>query len=163
MARLTEDMKRLVREQRLGFIATVCPDGTPNLSPKGSTAVWDDDNLVFADVESPRTIRNIVEHPWVEINVVDPVLRRGYRFKGKGEVLRSWPEYWKILEMYRDDGADVRRIRAIVRVEVAFAAPLVSPVYAQGVSEDKVRESWEEYHRRIRAKETDPGRPLLDI
>ena len=36
-------MKRVVGEQRLGFVATVCPDGTPNLSPKGTTAVWDDD------------------------------------------------------------------------------------------------------------------------
>jgi hypothetical protein len=27
---LTEDMKRVVREQTLGFVATVCPDGTHN-------------------------------------------------------------------------------------------------------------------------------------
>jgi hypothetical protein len=30
MANLTHDMRRVV----LGFAATVCPDGTPNLSPK---------------------------------------------------------------------------------------------------------------------------------
>ena len=35
-------MKRVVEEQRLGFVATVSPDGTPNLSPKGTTAVWFD-------------------------------------------------------------------------------------------------------------------------
>jgi hypothetical protein len=34
MGILTDDMKRVVREQKLGFIATVCPDGTPNLSPQ---------------------------------------------------------------------------------------------------------------------------------
>jgi hypothetical protein len=39
MGILTDDMKRIVREQRLGYIATVCPDGTPNLLPKGTTAV----------------------------------------------------------------------------------------------------------------------------
>ncbi len=43
MGILTKDMQRLVREQRLGFAATVCPDGTPNLSPKGTTTVWDDE------------------------------------------------------------------------------------------------------------------------
>jgi len=31
----TEDMKRVLNEQRLGFVASVCPDGTPNLSPNG--------------------------------------------------------------------------------------------------------------------------------
>jgi hypothetical protein len=54
MGILTDDMKRVVREQRLGYIATVCSDGTPNLSPKGTTAVWDDDHLVFADIRSPQ-------------------------------------------------------------------------------------------------------------
>jgi hypothetical protein len=34
VAKLTADMKRVVMEQRLAFVATVCPDGTPNLSPK---------------------------------------------------------------------------------------------------------------------------------
>jgi hypothetical protein len=37
-------------EAELSFVATVCPDGTPNLSPKGTTAVWDDDH-VFAGVD----------------------------------------------------------------------------------------------------------------
>lgn len=50
IAILTEDMQRVIREQRLGYVASVCPDGTPNLSPKGTTTVWDDEHLVFADI-----------------------------------------------------------------------------------------------------------------
>ena len=56
MGMLTEDMKRIVREQRLGYVATVSADGTPNLSPKGTTAVWDDDHLMFADIRSPQSV-----------------------------------------------------------------------------------------------------------
>src|SRR5437764_2190342 len=89
MGILTEDMKRLVREQRLGFIATVCADGTPNLSPKGTTKVWDDDHLVFADICSPGTIENLRINASIEINVVDPMVRKGYRFKGTAGVLAS--------------------------------------------------------------------------
>ena len=81
MGILTNDMMRMVNEQQLGFIATVCPDGTPNLSPKGTTAVWDDEHLVFADVCSPNTIANLRHNPAVEINIVDMLLRKGYRFK----------------------------------------------------------------------------------
>ena len=55
MGILTTDMKRVVDEQRLGFYATVCEDGSPNLSPKGSTYVLDDDHLFFADYRS-RTV-----------------------------------------------------------------------------------------------------------
>jgi len=35
---LTEDRKRVVTEQRLGFVPAVCPDGTSNLSLKGTHA-----------------------------------------------------------------------------------------------------------------------------
>ena len=48
-------MKELVERQRLGFVATVCPDGTPNLSPKGTVSVLDDEHLIFADIRSPGT------------------------------------------------------------------------------------------------------------
>jgi hypothetical protein len=55
-------MKRVVEEQRLGFVATVCPDRTPNLSPKGTTAVWDDEHLVFVNIRGSRVsaIREVV-------------------------------------------------------------------------------------------------------
>jgi predicted pyridoxine 5'-phosphate oxidase superfamily flavin-nucleotide-binding protein len=63
MGRLTEDMKRVLREQRLGYVATVRPDGTPNLSPKATTTVWDDDHLIFADLRSPGTVENLHHNP----------------------------------------------------------------------------------------------------
>ena len=84
-------MKRVVGEQRLGFVATVCPDGTPNLSSKGTTAVWDDDHLVFANIRSPGTLTNLRRNPSVEVNVVDPFVRKGYRFKGVASILDSGP------------------------------------------------------------------------
>jgi predicted pyridoxine 5'-phosphate oxidase superfamily flavin-nucleotide-binding protein len=52
-------MQRMVREQRLGFVATVTPDGRPNVSPKGTTRLWDDERLFFADIASPGTVANL--------------------------------------------------------------------------------------------------------
>ena len=56
MAILTNAMKKALTEQRLIFVATVCPDGTPNLSPKGTVMVWDDDHVLFTDLASPGTM-----------------------------------------------------------------------------------------------------------
>jgi uncharacterized protein len=84
MAILTTEIKEFVRQQKLGYVATVCPDGTPNLSPKGTTTVWDNEHLVFADIHSPGTINNLLVNPSVEINIVDIFIRKGYRFKGIG-------------------------------------------------------------------------------
>lgn len=154
MAILTEDMKRVVREQRLGYVATVCPDGTPNLSPKGTTRVWDDDHLVFADIRSPRTIANLKQNPSIEINVVDWFTRKGYRFKGLATVLESGSLFDELVSFYEQpEPSDVpRRIQAIVMVEVHRALPLVSPAYDRDVTEDQVRTQWEDYYQQIRPK-----------
>lgn len=150
MGILTEDMKRVVREQRLGFVATVCADGTPNLSPKGTTAVWDDDHLVFAHVCSPTTVANVRHNPAVEINVVDPVVRKGYRFKGTARVLTEGPLYEAVRAFYRSGPHAVqegihRRIRAAVLVRVERALPIVSPAYDDGASEGEIVARWERY------------------
>jgi predicted pyridoxine 5'-phosphate oxidase superfamily flavin-nucleotide-binding protein len=81
---INSEMRRVVEEQRLGFAATICEDGTANLWPKGTVTVLDDDHLVFADVASPQTVNNLRTNPSIEINVVDPVIRKGFRFKGGG-------------------------------------------------------------------------------
>ncbi|MCI4323271.1 MAG: pyridoxamine 5'-phosphate oxidase family protein [Thermoplasmata archaeon] len=148
MAVLTEEMKTLVREQRLGFVATVSPDGFPNVSPKGSLTVFDDEHLVFADVESPHTVRNLAANPRIEINVVDPYSRKGYRFRGRAEILHAGDQYWKVLMMYHGEGADVRRVRSVVLVLVDQAGPLISPIYAHPVEEEALRALWEEYYSR---------------
>jgi uncharacterized protein len=88
--RLTDEMKRMIEHLRLCYVATATPDGKPNLSPKGTLKVWDDETVVFADIASPTTIRNLRVNPFIEINIVDPFIRRGYRFKGRGAHLRKW-------------------------------------------------------------------------
>jgi uncharacterized protein len=148
MPLFSDDMKRLVQKQRLGYVATVSPQGRPNVSPKGSVTLWGDDHLVFADIESPRTIRNLEMNPNIEVNVVDPEVRKGYRFTGTAKVLREGDRYWKVLEHYKAEGADIRRVRAIVLIAVNAAAPLVSPCYVTGLTEDEVRALWAEWHRK---------------
>lgn len=143
-ARLTEDMKRVLNEQRLGFIASVCPDGTPNLSPKGTTTAWDDEHIIFADICSPRTIANIQHQPIIEINVVDPVARKGYRFKGPATVYKEGPFFEQALAFYRQRGT-TSPIRHIVLVKVERAMPLISPAYDQDRAEDEIRDTWLRY------------------
>jgi predicted pyridoxine 5'-phosphate oxidase superfamily flavin-nucleotide-binding protein len=139
MAILTHDMKRVVREQGLGFVATVCPDGTPNLSPKGTTAVWDDDHLVFADLASPGTMANLRENPAIEINVVDPVTRMGYRFKGHAEVHVEGSVFDNVIAFYqRERQIAPARVRGVAMMIVERAAPLVSPAYDTGLSRDEI-------------------------
>ena len=147
MGILTEDMRQVV-EAQLGFIATVCPDGTPNLSPKGTTAVWDDDHLVFADIRSPGTVANLRSNPSIEVNVVDQLIRKGYRFKGTAVVHTDGELFERGIRFYEARGtAKAReRIRGIVlvRVERALAesnwdARLAVLMLARAVDTERAR------------------------
>src|SRR6202008_4352382 len=80
---LTPDMRAVIHSAHLCFAATVTPEGHPNLSPKGTIRVWDDRHLFFLDIASPGTRANLASHPWMELNVVDQLSRRGYRFYGR--------------------------------------------------------------------------------
>jgi predicted pyridoxine 5'-phosphate oxidase superfamily flavin-nucleotide-binding protein len=151
MGLLTADMQRVVEEQHLGFVATVCPDGTPNLSPKGTTAVWDDDHLVFANIRSPGTLANLRHNASVEVNVVDPFLRKGYRFKGIASVLESGARYDEVIAFYKNRGSQVSVFREIVLVRVQNAQPIDSPAYDLGLTENEVRDRWERYFQSLRA------------
>lgn len=138
---LTEEMQRVVSEQRLGFVASVCPDGTPNLSPKGTTTVWDDEHLIFADIRSPQTVANLRLNPWVEVNVIDPVARKGFRFKGTAEVVDGGERFAEMVDSYRRRGV-TSHIKAVVLIKVERAAPLISPIYDSGLTEEEVRKRW---------------------
>jgi len=151
MGILTTEIKEFVKKEKLGFVATVCPDGTPNLSPKGTTTVWDDEHLVFADIHSPGTINNLLSNPSVEINVVDIFIRRGYRFKGIGKVLSEGPVFEEVVSFYKSAGAKYA-IKNIVLIKVERIVPLASPVYDTGISEDKVIKRWGDYWNSVYTK-----------
>ena len=150
MGILNDDMQRVVRQQRFGFIATVCPDGTPNLSPKGTTAVWDDEHLVFADLASPNTMANLRHNPAMELNVVDVYSRRGYRFKGTVSIVEKGGGLFdEISHAFETGTRGVHQVglpaRSYVLLKVDRALPLVSPAYTSGTTEKATREQWAGY------------------
>lgn len=139
--KITESIKKFLDSQKLGYVATVSEDGTPNLSPKGTIIAWDDNTLAFADIRSPNTIKNLENRPNLEINVVDPLLRKGFRFKGSGRIIKNGQNYEAILNHYRTNGIK-SPIGAIVLVEVSEILEVISPLYDLGVSEEELKEKW---------------------
>ena len=145
---LSDDMKRVVREQRLGFVATVTPDGHPNLSPKGTLIVVDDGHLAFADIASPGTIANLEANEHVEVNVVDPIVRTGYRFKGVATIYDAGPTFERCLGVLRALGSTMTadRIRNWVVIDVTAAAKVSSPAYDSGATEAEISARWLAHH-----------------
>jgi len=144
MVEISDEIKNFIERQKLGFVATVSPNGTPNVSPKGTILVWEN-SVIFADIKSPQTMINLEKNPMVEINVVDPLLRKGYRFKGKARILRENDEFTKILKHYQDKGIK-SKINAIVKVQIETLSEITSPLYDLGYSEEEIKEKWKKHY-----------------
>lgn len=99
----------------------------------------EDEQLVFLHLHSPGTVANLGNNPNVEVNVVDPIRRTGYRFAGRARVLTAGEDYERILAWFsRERGTDRERVHAAVLIDIRTAERLISPIYDTGVSEAEV-------------------------
>lgn len=115
MAKLTQEMKDLIAAQQC-FIATVNPDGTPNIGPKRSTRVLDDEHIAFNEVTANQTWKNVQNGSKVAIAVVDREKLKGFRFAGTPEALTSGPVFDQAVAMMQKAG--LRTPTAVVRVKI---------------------------------------------
>ena len=137
-----------VRRIRLGFVASVTPDGMPALSHKGTLTALDEHHLIFADIESPQTVDNLRQNSSVVVEVVDYFSRKGYRFLGTARIIGCNSLEASYISFYEEWGLkDLReRLRNFVVIEVQSVQGILSPAYAWGSKETELRDRWKTYH-----------------
>ena len=145
MIKFKEEIKNFVNFQKLGYVATVSSDGTPNLSPKGTISILDDSRLVFANIRSPQTIENLLQNPSVEINVIDPFSRMGYRFKGLATILSRGDDFKKILNYFEKKGIQ-SSITHVIVVDIKSFSEVTSPSYDLGQKKVDLVKKWKNYY-----------------
>lgn len=139
---LTSDMRAIVDAAHLAFIATVSPDGTPNLSPKGTIRVLDEGRLFYLDIASPRTRENLRRDPRVVLNVVDQVSRRGYRFVGRATLHAGDALAGSCVARVAAEEGTAYSVACVVVVKVEEGEALVSPGYWHLEDERQMRAWW---------------------
>lgn len=144
MGIITADMRAIVESAHLCFAATVTPDGRPNLSPKGTIRVWDDDHLFFLDIASPGTRANLRQNPYIELNVVEERSRRGYRFFGRGSLHTRDDIFDTAMARVFTEEKAKYPVENVVLIVVERAEAVVSPGYMHATSEAEMRRSWNE-------------------
>ena len=145
MTEFDDEIRNFVNFQKLGYVATVSSNGAPNLSPKGTIVILDDSRLVFANIRSPQTVENLTKNPSIEINVIDPFSRMGYRFKGIANILSDGSDFKKILDYFEKKGIK-SKISDIVIVDVKSFSKVTSPSYDLGLKKDVLIEKWKQYY-----------------
>ena len=143
-------MREVVRNHSLAFVASVNEDGTPNLSPKATMLVLDDEHIAFGHLRSPNTVRNLKSQRIVELNFVDIFARRGFRFKGPATYIeRDTKEFHQLVGNFSRWGELAESFLGIIVVKVDRALPITSPAYDHGADEAGLREQWREQYLKL--------------
>jgi predicted pyridoxine 5'-phosphate oxidase superfamily flavin-nucleotide-binding protein len=116
-AKISADLQEFLKGKQ-GWIATAAKDGTPNVSIKGSLRQLDDEHLVFADIFSMKTRKNLQENPKVAVMVYEEASRRGYMFKGSAEMQASGPLYESVTENMKKVMPQLPAPKYVVRITV---------------------------------------------
>ncbi|APV45023.1 hypothetical protein Dform_01703 [Dehalogenimonas formicexedens] len=101
-----------------GWVATSSKAGVPNVSIKGSLRLLDDEHLVFADLFSMKTRKNLSENPVAAIMVFEEASKRGYMFKGATEQIGSGPLYDQTAEAIHKAMPQLPAPKYVVKVTV---------------------------------------------
>jgi len=141
---ISQKIKDFLNLHKLGYVATVSSDGKPNISPKGTIIAWTSSVLAFVDIRSPDTMNNLQNNPNVEINVIDPILRKGYLFQGAARILTNDELFEEISTFYVTTGMK-SPINSIVLVDVSSVSEVTSPLYDIGISEQEIKSKWKKY------------------
>lgn len=135
--KLSASAIKTIEMWRLGFVATVSVGGRPNVSPKGTFVVLDQETIAFGEIRSPQTMTNLAQNPELEVNFVDQFTRKGVRIRGKAEfVRRNTKEFNNLIEKWQAIWGDLaNRINVIVKIPADQAKPLTTPPYDDGATE----------------------------
>jgi len=120
MAKLTQEMKDMIASQQ-SFVGTVSPDGTPNVVPKGSMRVLDDETIMYQEGFGGQTHQNILAGSKVAITVVDRKAPDGYRFMGTPKVHTEGAIFDQLAEAAEKAGRPKPLAAVVVPVDEIFS------------------------------------------
>lgn len=116
MAKLTPKVKALI-ESVTPLVATCGGFGFPNITPKGSLRMVDDETLVFSELAGGKTYHNLKDRPALSVLVVDLENKAGYQIKGSAKLLDHGELFDAAVAQSKERNG--RPPQYVVRVDVA--------------------------------------------
>jgi predicted pyridoxine 5'-phosphate oxidase superfamily flavin-nucleotide-binding protein len=120
VVKVTEEMKELLATG-LAVVGTADRKGRPNIAPKGSLRLEDDETLVFAEGSGKKTLHNLRENPQVTVATVNREKMSGYQFKGKAELVEAGPLYDAVAKAVEARGRPKPLVAVKIKIEEIYS------------------------------------------
>lgn len=92
MAKLNQAMKDMIAGE-LSYIATVDGEGNPDVGPKISMRVLDDEHLIYNEMTGGQTQANINNNGKAIVATANAKALKGFRFGGPAKLYTDGPYY----------------------------------------------------------------------
>lgn len=127
---ISAEVLRFVDSSVLCWLATVDPDGVPNVSPKEVFCAHGGSELLIANIASPESVRNLQKNPNACVSFVDVFVQKGFKLKGAGTVvLRGHPRFSEFERPLLELTKGAFPILSIICIQVVSAFPILAPSY----------------------------------
>jgi uncharacterized protein len=103
---------------KMGWVATATRDGVPNVTPKGTVKVLDDQHVIFADFFSLKTRQNLEQNAKVAVTVIDMATHTGYQIKGTAEMISTGPFFDQVAADLKKASAALPPPKYVVKITV---------------------------------------------
>tara|TARA_B110000967_G_C18890089_1_gene566737 strand:- start:559 stop:1011 length:453 start_codon:yes stop_codon:yes gene_type:complete len=127
---LTKEIKDSIDRSVLCWLATISVDGVPNVSPKEIYNYFETNNIIIANIASPKTVRNIKQNENVCISFIDILVQKGFQIKGKAEIItKTNSEFSKMKKILVKMTEEKFPFETITKITIDQAQPIIAPKY----------------------------------
>ncbi len=133
----------------LCWLASVCEDLQPNVSPKEMFMVQDPNTLLIANIASPISISNIERHEKVCVSLLNIFIQKGIKIYGLAKnIIQDHEEFPAYKKLLTDRYSDAFPIKSVIKVTITQVFPIVAPSYflfPETSEADRVADSLKSY------------------
>lgn len=120
MNTLNDAMKDMLAKQ-LPILATVNPDNTPNIGPKRSLRVFDDNTLIYNENTGGQTLKNVENGSKLAVAIIDREALDGYRFYGSGKTYTAGEAYENAVAFAKENNMGTPKCAVLINIEQIFS------------------------------------------
>ncbi|MEM9547875.1 MAG: pyridoxamine 5'-phosphate oxidase family protein [Bacteroidota bacterium] len=114
----------------LCWLATSDHDHFPNVSPKEMFLAKNDEQLVIANIASPKSLKNIEINDKVCVSFIEVFEQKGFKLKGHAKIIeKSNTSYDSLSNLLINKYGDAYPIQCVFLITVASVHPIIAPSY----------------------------------
>ena len=157
---LTPEVVTYAQRSVLAWLATVDPDGCPNVSPKEIFAVVDGRCFAIANIASPGSVRNLRTNAQACLSFIDVFVQKGFKVKGRAEVVDpDHTEFPKWSAPLREMTRDRFPLHSVIVLHPTLVEPILAPSYLFFAAETTEESQIEAAMRTYGVQARQPGGP----